>query len=295
MRRTLLLLALLAPAAALGQTAGGIVTVPATDATLNIAECESATGTVRLRWTVQVETGSFSTGGVYRVLAAKDAPPASGARYCVAAAAEVGAEFAATSATQEEDRVTGQFAPAAGLSCSATTSAQTVHVCVHWFASGTDATPSAWAVGTLTLDTRRPPAPTGLASAPGDGALRVSWAAPTGGNVAAAGYRVELSASDGSGTTREVTATATSVRVDGLVNGTQYDIRVFSVSAAGNDSATSAGLAGTTPDDSRTPQPVDSFWDMYDGVEQGGCAAGAAGPFALLGLAGLLAVLRRRK
>lgn len=292
MRRTLLLLAFLAPAAALGQTDGTVVTVPATDATLNIAECESATGTVRLGWKVQVET-SFTTGGVYRVYATTTQPQTSAPRYCADTAGEVGTEFAAASATQEEDRVTGLFAPAAGLDCAATTTARTIYVCVHWFDGG--GARGAWAVGSLALDTRRPPAPTGLGSSPGNEALTIRWTAPTGGNVAAAEYRVELSPSDGSGTVRRLTGTATSVRVDGLQNGTQYDVRVFSISAAGNDSATSADLVGTAPDDSRTPQPVDDFWDVYDGAEQGGCATGAAGPLALLGLAGLLAVLRRRK
>ena len=63
---------------------------------------------------------------------------------------------------------------------------------------------------------------------------------------------------------------------------------VSALSAAGNPSAESNALLGT-------PIPADDFWDRYSaagGQEEGGCATGAAGPLALLGLAAAFA--RRR-
>jgi uncharacterized protein (TIGR03382 family) len=83
--------------------------------------------------------------------------------------------------------------------------------------------------------------------------------------------------------------TSTSARLDGLENGTTYDVWVVAYSEAGNESAASELTFGT-------PVPVKGFWEVYQesgGVERGGCGAGGGGP-ALLALPLVLLALRRR-
>jgi len=305
MRRTLFLLALLAPALAPAQSApsAGQVTYGTSgtdDGFINLAECTA--GDVELFWNVKVEGNEPVTTGKFRLYATSTAPGSTEPRYCAQTDADpvyadqVGGELDSlpnvpTGSARFDTDLIRAAATADTFDCADTTQAdRTLTVCVHYF--DTSVTPEVrkgWAVGALTLSLRLPPAPASVTAQGGDGALTIRWVAgtATGTQAAPASHRIVVT-QQGGGSPITVDATGVERRVDGLVNGTAYDVEVFGLSAAKNPSATSVATSGT-------PVLVDDFWDYYGGVEQGGCSAGAAGPVALLGLAGLLALLRRRK
>ncbi len=88
----------------------------------------------------------------------------------------------------------------------------------------------------------------GLASAPqtlivtrGNEQLNVTWAAPSalnGGTISA--YKVQYRSLNGSWTTASasISDSATSYTITGLTNGTEYDVRIYAVTAAGESPAT---------------------------------------------------------
>ena len=82
-----------------------------------------------------------------------------------------------------------------------------------------------------------PGAPTGLAAAPGDGQVTLSWAAPGSGGAPISGYNVYYATSpDGEAVTpvnRGSLVTATGHMVTGLVNGSTYYFRVTAVTRVG--------------------------------------------------------------
>jgi hypothetical protein len=166
----------------------------------------------------------------------------------------------------------------------------TVYVCVALARDGATTT-EAFARNSFKLQFQPPLAPTGLSVTAGNNALNVSWAAPDStNNPAASTYRVTVSSTDPRDTTLHETVIAgTSVRVDGLVNEVTYTVTVVALSEGGNESpaVTKTG----------TPLPVDDFYSHYTkegGVEQGGCAGGAAGLLSLLGLGAVVRAFRRR-
>ncbi len=81
-------------------------------------------------------------------------------------------------------------------------------------------------------------------------------------------------------------------RSTGLINGTTYVVRAFSLDEVDNQSA---------PSDEQTaiPQASNGFWAEYKaagGHDTGGCSsAGAAVPSVLSALGVLVALLRRRR
>jgi MYXO-CTERM domain-containing protein len=174
-----------------------------------------------------------------------------------------------------------------------------VYICAHWY-DQTGNTKKGAASGTFQIQRLAPNAPSGLNVGSGDSKLRVSWSASTG-TTAADHY---LAAAFDPGKSPVVTqthpadtpvatsgnVTGTSTTITGLTNGTPYDVWVIPFSVGGN----SGTPAGPEPG---TPLPSASFWDVYKdsgGVEQGGCASGPGGALALLAVASL-AALRRRK
>lgn len=97
-----------------------------------------------------------------------------------------------------------------------------------------------------------PGAPTGLTAAGRDGAVDLSWTAPTwSGGTPAQGHHVEVSADGGTTwTTASATASsATSWTVTGLTNGSPYLFRVSATNATGTGpaSATTTGTPFTVP------------------------------------------------
>ncbi len=136
-------------------------------------------------------------------------------------------------------------------------------------------------------------APTGVNAEPANEGVLVSWTPPTEDSLVA-GYQVlclprPTSASSAGyescglvsnpGATvitpadetqlcsAALSATARSVRVTGLVNGTAYTLAVIAIDPSGDTSAPSSPVVAT-------PQPTMSFWDKYK--ESGGAASGCS-------------------
>lgn len=316
MRRTLLLLALLAPALARGQiipagevrngTSGG------DDPYINIEECSGVgrSGPITLNWTIAMEGGGAPPAGRYRIYASSKAPAAptgSSLLQCEVQdvptavppvyAAELGqVDVALGQNSGTAEVVTADLAAAAtadGFTCDPsieTPLERTIHVCVHFAATGST-TVTGSATGTLVLSLERPSGPpSSLTITPGDHALNLSWPEVAD---AEGGYRYRLVEIDGAGNPvaspidGDVVAPTTSVRVSGLQLA-DYAVGVWSLSIAMNPSEEFVMGVGR-------PAVVDDFWSYYDGAEQGGCSTGSVGSVALLGLAGLLALLRRRR
>lgn len=165
--------------------------------------------------------------------------------------------------------------------------------------------------------------PTGVTALTADGGLLVSWSLPSD-TSAIAGYQVlclpepstassaayetcgenpSATSSDGLMSTAllnqvcsaEVSASSTSVRLSGLVNGTSYTVAVVSIDASGGTSA----LSGSA---SAIPEPTFGFFQKYQtagGRAEGGCCfveRSAASPFSLAVVIALgLWVCRRRR
>ncbi len=267
---------------------------------VNAAECGSTTATVNLSWNTALASGaSWPASAKYTVYASNKQHTApncttTGNSSQGVNAGPVGSTITATAQTQPiVPYGTSEFVTVAGLSC--TIGADTpIYVCVQAYQSdGT--TIVGYALGTLTLSTSSPSAPTALGATPADdGALQVSWAAPSG-HVTAYDYVLTV-AGEGVDTTPRTYSdiVALSYMVTGLTNNVVYDISLVARSRAGNPSPaiTTIGI----------PVNVQNFWDIYHdpppngsgGQEKGGCSTGGGGPAALLAVAALLAKLRRR-
>lgn len=305
MRRILLALAVAAlPTLAAAQTIG-VVRDEDGQNFINRKMCEGSAG-LELFWTVDpLGNNGFNASGNYRVFASNQRrTPASGdedQRICFRPgdtgqtgllAVEV-TEFDARVATQTDTIAAAdmqKLAAGVGLSCGSTASTP-VYVCVLWFDANNVL--RGFSNGEFTFTAATPPAPTNVRARPGERALNVSWSRDTSTSVDAADFRVEAVTSDVRDSTpnvpHRVTVSATSARVEGLVNDVPYQVTVIGISEAGNESGPSAAVVGT-------PRPTADFWEWYedaDGPEQGGCASGAAGALALVGAAAL-ARLRRR-
>ena len=88
-----------------------------------------------------------------------------------------------------------------------------------------------------------PGAPTGLNGTPGNTHVTLTWTAPADtGGASITGYRIDVQPTGGSWATSiaDTNSPATSVTVNGLLNGTEYRFRVSSINSAGAGSASSA-------------------------------------------------------
>lgn len=310
MRRRLLAAVLVAPALAAAQTTIGSGAIQFTDGTtdtlhggyINLLECQGNVTSgpfVNLSWNTKLNSGVTGPGTFkYNVYASNKE---STAPNCITGpvgtdtrAAAVGVTLTGEAQTVNlKSFPTSAFVTAAGYDCSVTADT-TLFVCVQAYdgtPGTTNTSPIGYAKGTLTLSTSKPASPSGVTAVPADdGALKVSWAAPSG-DPQAYDYRL-IAAGAGDTSNHQTIVTGTSTTVTGLINGVPYTFSVWARSPAGNESDTPGTGTGT-------PVPVANFWDVYHGTyggrEQGGCSAGSAGPVALLGVAALLAALRRRK
>jgi hypothetical protein len=103
------------------------------------------------------------------------------------------------------------------------------------------------------VDTTRPSTPTGLrVTATTSASISLTWAAATD-NVGVTGYRVR------EGSTQVAAATSTSATVDGLAPSTSHTYTVSAFDAAGNESATSAPVTGSTQAGPPPPPPGGSL------------------------------------
>ena len=91
-----------------------------------------------------------------------------------------------------------------------------------------------------------PAAPTGVTAVPGNVSATVSWTAPANGGSAITSYRITPYVGAAAQTVRTVSASATTLIVTGLTNGTAYTFRVAAVNAIGT-SALSTASAAVTP------------------------------------------------
>ena len=125
-----------------------------------------------------------------------------------------------------------------------------------------DGTPSR---GTSFTPATVPGAPADLDAAPGDGSLTVSWGAPDDGGSAITGYRVQWRADNGdfadSDSQASVAGGSLSRRITGLVNGTEYFVRVVAANAEGegpwSSSASSVAAVSAGPPRSITVESAD--------------------------------------
>jgi hypothetical protein len=260
-------------------------------------ECDSAAAVeVILTWTF---SATVPTGATYQAWAANQehtGTACSTASSGTLVVGSVGNEELASIGTQTKTYLASGFLAPFAATVDCTTANFPIYVCIQGKDSG--GTAFGLAKGTITLSTTRPGTPTGLGAGIGDGALLLSWTEPAG-SPAAYDYRIEAVPADPSlPTVQKSGIRVTDYRLDGLANDVAYTVGVWAVSEAGNESASPVQTT-------ETPRPVDDFWDAYrngpcdaaapcPGREQGGCGAGGTGPLALLGLAALLAALRRR-
>ncbi len=135
----------------------------------------------------------------------------------------------------------------------------------------------------------KPGAPASVAATAGDGAVQVSWKAPSSGGTPTS-YTVDYGTSSSSLTSqRIVSGSTTSVVVGGLTNGTAYFFDVTATNSAGTGTASSTVSA--TPSTSTAPLPptlsvsgtssgqIDLSWtkqtnasgyNVYEGTSSGG-------------------------
>jgi hypothetical protein len=310
MRRAFILAALAAPVLASAQltpSPGQVIPTdpPNSDTAhglfIDADECIAANGRqVELSWSIP----STSTNVTYEVWAANQSPTGTGTggtagtcntipnqtnSYTVGQVGDPLTPANPNGAVSFEPYPAATFVTAAGYTCS-DTALRSIYVCVQAKDGNTSANLGIAQV-TLTLSTARPGPPTGVTATPADDtSLKVSWSPPTS-SPSAADYVVTWSTNPNDPSPAEKTdITSTTYTVTGLQTDTTYTFKVYARTNAGSRSTEFGSVAAA-------PVPVADFWDAYQaagGKEQGGCAAGAAGPVALLGVAALLAALRRR-
>ncbi len=298
------LAAINAPSGAVVETTNFNSAVPTSY--INAAQCagNASSNPLNLEWSIVTGTGvTFTGGGTYNLFAS-DAQPAavtntpSNLVFCAeqpsttptqinaGSVGSVTADLAVKDlAISGHDVVT---AATVAKSCDATQESRVIWICAHWVDSG--GTKNGSATGKFIIQLAAPPAPTGVTVGSGDSRLIVDWTASTGGSTTADHYIARATPVGGGTAYYSDRTNSTTATINGLVNGTTYDVVVIAFSIGGNPSPDSAPAQGI-------PQPSANFWDVYKdrgGAEQGGCASGPAGAFALLGTASLLA-LRRRK
>lgn len=316
MRRALLLglAALAAPAIAAAQTTTTAPAITFTQGTSDIihgkyvsaVECDASKNAptsdvakVNLSWILN----PYPAGGSYKLWASTAeittaTCPTSGGTNPVFEAGQVGAPLGNLGSTVNLQPVkfSDIFAAVKITDCAAIGD-KDIFVCAQAYDSNGNAVSTGGiATGKITLSTSAPGAPPFANATPADdGALMITWGRPD--STPPAYDYVVTATGRATDTTPHSTGDIVALEylMKGLVNDVTYDITVVARSVAGNP-----GPPATT---SATVVPVANFWDVYHepppvgfgGQEQGGCSAGAAGPVALLGVAALLAALRRRK
>jgi MYXO-CTERM domain-containing protein len=253
-----------------------------------------------------------ANGGTFTVFASNKqpaAPTTGGVTLCdetpspnatpPVAAGPIGSSFQADSAVKDVPVSGSDVVKAAGKTCASAEN-DDVWICAHW-TNGQGGKDVASAIGHFRLQFAAPAAPSNVRVDSGDSKLIVSWNASTGGNTTADHYTAEAYLPGHSPLSEPAhpnpdppdatsTVTGTSTTIGGLQNDTPYTVYVVALSIGGNPSSRTGG--GTA-----IPRANADFWDVYrdrGGQEAGGCASGSGGALALLGVAAL-AVLRRRK
>ncbi len=287
----------LLPTLAQAQTAGQVIVTESADGDgyLNLAECQGTTpDNVGIAW--QVANGGVpptsvpASTPVTLTISANDGNCPAGASATVwqpTTAPDANLSASGGYPLTGTLSVTTVLTPLGLNGCAA--AQYTLTACASMSVGGTTYS----AKGTILFDTRPAPAPTLSSVAPGDSALIVSFTPGTSGSGQGDSNQYQAVASAGGQDYKSTVTTSTNpIHLNGLVNGTTYDVVVYAYSKAGNQSAASNTMSGT-------PEPVTDFWQAYKaagGREQGGCGAGPAGePSALLALLASLLARRRRR
>ena len=128
---------------------------------------------------------------------------------------------------------------------------------------------------TLTLDTTAPAAPVSLAAEAGDAKATLTWGDPSPADATISKWQYRQKATGSYGEWQDVTggASARSVEVGSLSNGTAYTFQVRAVDTAANE-----GAAGTTdevtPAAATTPTPSGGIWSATLTVDHSSIYAG---------------------
>lgn len=312
MKRPLLAAAVVVPVVVLAAVTAGpgqVIEVNNFSATsgssyVNVAQC--AGQALQLEWSA-LPNGTPAATDTFKIYASNTKWATSGtdANFCPEKPGGTGSSVIAdlvdskTAGTTTTDRMNvaaSKVVSVAGADCTNASNNKVVYVCVHWYAQD-QTTRKGFANGQFIIQLAAPAAPTGVSVGAGPGSLDVSWTPGAGGVVTADHFIAEATPVDDAGAPTGSTIFSDSVNgnevtIDRLTDGQRYSVIVKAYSIGGNPSVASTPVFGT-------PTPVDDFWDVYTNTpgaeEQGGCGVGGAGPVALLGVAGLLAVLRRRK
>jgi hypothetical protein len=303
-KRLALLFVLAAPSVALAQS----ITVSEStdqDRIINKAECNDPQAGITVQWTVASAT---ATGGTFDVKASdtSSCPEANGTTTTTAVTKHLQDGIQGTSnsgtfpATGTSPQSITALVALLGISCNGANTA--IFFCIDFTPVGGTKVVNA-ATGSVQLDLATPPPPIVNAPSPGDAALNVSWspgsgAADAGTSGSATSYNIYYAPSGidvkqtANPAVKKVSVTNTlSGRINGLANGTAYDVMVTGVSIGSNESGPSNVVTGT-------PEIVNDFWRVYrndQGRETGGCAAGAAGMLALLAVPLALRAWRRKQ
>lgn len=299
MARPLLLFAglLLVPSLTLGDITVKKSTSPFTMITLK--ECQNTTASgLSLSWTTSVAV----SGGSYKLYASNNSEcldkSTEHSNYVRTLVDTITATSSSGAYPASGTEPVVKFMSYAGNStCSPTAlNATFIFFCVDYIPSSGSLTTNA-ATGQIAVDLAAPAKPVGVVVTPGDSGLHVSWTngwSTDGGTPGTTtGYKVYAAPS---GTTTKVVYELTGImqtshRIGGLTNDQPYDVQVTAITEGGNESEKSDIVSGT-------PSLVYDFWREYEeegGVEQGGCATGAAGLAALAGLVPFALRARRRR
>ncbi len=166
---------------------------------------------------------------------------------------------------------------------------------------GASATPNNASPLKVIYDTQPPTAPTISSTSAFDGTARISFTADSDTSevfaqarlVPDGGFPDGGDADVGFETRASASATATGVKLTGLVNNTTYQVRLFAKDAAGNQSPMS------DPPVEVMPVRTIGFWGAYrdaGGTDQAGCTSvPAAWPVGALALSALLMRMRARR
>jgi hypothetical protein len=293
-------LSCLAPALALGQTAGAIVVTEVVgdvlDEKINLAECKSsdlAGGTIdeiTLAWALGTTPAAGSTLTVWASDTSACPPTSTNKVQLESGLATTAVRSPSSGGTWNVGTdVFRKSGSGWSVTCDATSSTATIYFCVSIEPSSGAATSGA--TGPMVLDRTIPRKPVITSILPGEGALNVAWSAgTTGGSGTTATYSVTATAA-GQPARTESGITGLDRRLTGLTNGVTYSVTVTAYTASNNPSEASDAAQGT-------PVPVQDFWERYQeqqGVETGGCGAGGTSLLSLLALAGLAPRLLRRR
>lgn len=288
--RPVFLLVLLTAAAASAQ--GVSLKYSFQDATSYTFNASSCSGKVQVTWTSTIATLGYpctelklwSTAG-----SCGDAPGASDVKYTSVSATDV-LSLRTDSFDVPLGELPGFQGTDAGTVCG-TEAAEVAHQLCGAISlpngTGGACTVSQASSLTLTYDTKPPAAPSIDSVGQQDSALKVTVTAQTDTVVVHVDVRAQGTA-EYKEKGKILTASATSVTIPNLTNGTTYDVQARAEDAAGNISAPSEPMPGT-------PRRTLGLWARYTdagGGQRGGCAATDGLPLLI---AGGLWLLRRKR